>query len=184
MKKLILLIISISVLGCSNDDNNQENYQFRNSTEFEVTVKPFKNLLDGAPDFEFTIKKGESKTYTSDYMYSIFDVSSKETSKLFDYKFDGDVRVISLLVPAVRYKITGTATSVDLTYKTSSGTTQQKTVNLPFEIEYPYYTGDFKYISAQNNSSSGSVRVELFIKESLVDTGFCNSEYCIATANN
>lgn len=184
MKKIVLLFAVFLMFGCSSDSDNQQTYQFRNATDYKVTVKPFKNLLDGAPDFEFTIAKGESKTYKSDYMYSIFDVSSVETTKLFDYNFEGDVRVINLLVPAVRYKITGTATSADLTYKTPNGTTQQKTVNLPFEIEYSYYTDDFKYISAQSNSSSGSVRVELFIKNSLVDTGFCDGGYCIATANN
>lgn len=184
MKKIILLFISISILGCSSDGDNQESYEFKNSTDYGVTVKPFKNLLNGAPDFEFTIPKGESKTYTSDYIYSIFDVSSNETNKLFDYNYEGDVRVISLLVPAVKYKITGTVNSVDITFSTPSGGTQQKTVNLPFEIEYPYFTDSFKYISAQSNSNTGSVRVELFIKNSLVDTGFCNSEYCIATANN
>ena len=185
MKKIILGLVLFVFIGCSSDDsNNQQTYKFRNSTDYEVIVKPFKNLLDGAPDFVFTIPKGESKTYTSDYTYSIFDVTSKETEKLFDYNFSGDVRIISLLVPAVIYKITGTATSADLTYKTPSGTTQQKTVNLPYEIEYSYYTDDFKYISAQSNSSSGSVRVELYIKNSLVTTGFCNDGFCIATAHN
>jgi hypothetical protein len=184
MKKIVLLFIGILIFGCSADKDIQENYMFRNNTDYEVTVKPFKNLLDGAPDFAFTIPKRESKTYTSDYMYSAFDVSSTETTKLFDYDYEGDVRVISLLVPAVKYKITGTVSSVDLTFSTPSGGTQQKTVSLPHEIEYSYFADNFKYISAQSNSSSGSVRVELYIKNILVDTGFCNIGYCIATANN
>ena len=184
MKNLTLILFSIFAFGCSNDSENLENYMFRNSTDYKVTVRPFKNLLDGAPDFEFTIPKGESKTYTSEYKYSIFDISSAETNQLFDYNFNGDVRVISILIPAVTYKITGSAGSVDLTYSTPSGGTEQRTVSLPYEITYSYFTNDFKYISAQSNSSSGSVRVELFIKNSLVDTGFCTSGYCIATAKN
>lgn len=187
MKKITVLILTILIfIGCSSDDKkSQESYIFRNSTDFIVTVKPFKNLLDGAPDFEFTIPKGESKTYQSDYMYGAFDVSSTESTWCINYKINGDTRVIYAVEATVKYKITGSANKVNLTYATPNNGTVQKTVSLPYEIKFcDFGTKEFKYISAQNDSGNGSILVELFVEDNLKDFSSCSGGGCIATAQN
>lgn len=184
MKKIIIaLVVLFAFFGCSKDDP-KEYYSFENRTNYKVKVKPIAKLLDGAPDFEFIINANESKTYESEYMYGIFEVTSTETTRNFDYKFSGDTRVIYSFGKMVEYKITGTAKSVDLTYSSSKGSTVQKTVNLPYTVSFDYFSNDFKYISAQNNTNIGSVKVELYIMDGLVSNNTCASAYCIATAHN
>jgi hypothetical protein len=182
MKKITLLIAIFSIFGCSKEDE-KESYTFKNNTDYNVIVSPFENLLDGAPMFHLPINAHETKTYQSDYKYSIFDIKSSETTRSFTYDFLEDIRVINF-TKIVEYRISGTATSVDLTYTDSTGSTRQKTVSLPYSLKFDYSASSFKYISAQNNSATGTVRVEIFIGDSFISSGFCSSAYCIATTHN
>ena len=184
MKKLFLLLSYLILFSACSSEDEQNSYTFRNSTNVDVIVKPFENLLDGAPMFYFEIPAGETKTYKTDYQYSIFDIDSDVSNLNFSYNFQGDTRVIYGFQKKVMYKITGTSNSANLTYVNSSGNTIQTTVSVPHTIGFDSFSGNFKYISAQSNNSSGSIRVEYFYEDSLVDSGFCESAYCIATASN
>lgn len=183
MKKNILILILIVMTSCSKEED-KNNYEFRNSTSFGVVVSPYENLLDGAPNFAFNVNANETKTYSSEYMYSIFKITSNATNKNFSYKFSGNTRVIYSFEKMVLYKITGTASSADITYRSSSGNTIQSTVTLPYSIGYDYFASDFKYISAQNNTNTGSVKVELYYEDNLLSSDICSGNYCIATASN
>lgn len=180
---ITILILSFLFTSCSKDDD-KKNYTFRNSTNVDVIVRPFENLLDGAPMFNFEVPAGETRTYETDYDYSIFDLYSNTSNLNFSYKYDGDVRVIYGFQYKVAYKITGTSNSADITYVSSNGNTVQQTVSVPHTKGFASFGSDFKYISAQNNNDSGSIKVEYFYEDVLKSYDFCNSGYCIATASN
>jgi hypothetical protein len=184
MKKIIVLFVLCFVfIGCSSDDN-KESYLFRNGTNFTVKIKPYENLLDGNPDFEFILMPKETKAYQSDYIYSIFKVNSSETERNFSYKFQGDTRVIYDFSKMVEYRVTGSAASANITYTGSNGSTYQSNVSIPHTIGFDYFANDFKYISAQNNTNTGYVKVELYVEDILNSSQTCSSAYCISTASN
>jgi hypothetical protein len=71
----------------------------------------------------------------------------------------------------VEYTITGTAVTVDVTLNNSDGGTSQYTgVSVPHTYTYPDIKDWFLYISAQNNGSSGSVTVSIYLNDNLFKT--------------
>jgi hypothetical protein len=65
----------------------------------------------------------------------------------------------------VEYSVTGTATRASMTYATASnGTAQQSERGLPWKHEWMADAGEFTYISAQNDGSTGCVRVEIKLR--------------------
>jgi len=83
------------------------------------------------------------------------------------------------------YKVTGTASTVNVTYKNANGgTEQQSNVIVPwsysFEIEG---YGDFVYISAQNQGKSGSVTVSILANGNERKSSTSTGAYVIATAS-
>lgn len=59
----------------------------------------------------------------------------------------GDSRVVT-------FELTGSALSADLTYSVgNSGTEQRSGANVPWTKEFSAHSGDFLYLSAQNNGS-------------------------------
>jgi hypothetical protein len=95
---------------------------------------------------------------------------------------------------SAKYVVTGTAPTVNLTIENSSGgTSQYSSKTLPWEYEFSgsvsNYGYDFLYVSAQNNSSSGSVTAQIYVKKSnendysLWKTSTSNGSYVIATAS-
>jgi hypothetical protein len=82
-----------------------------------------------------------------------------------------------------RYEISGTAYSVNVTMENGNGGTDQYSdVLLPHT--YTVNMADFLYCSAQNNGSTGSVKVEIYNAWGLVAEGSANGAYCIATASH
>ena len=183
MKNLIpslLLIIIFVVTGCSK--GSEYSYTFRNDTEYSVTVTP-DELID-APFFEINLSPGESKTYDSDDMYALFAVESQESERNFFYKLQGDTRVIFSYEYYLKYVITGSAESADLTIGTPKGGTSQFEVQVPAILGYEDFYDSFFYISAQNNGKSGNLTVEIFRYDTeRIASGYCGGAYCIATAS-
>jgi hypothetical protein len=86
----------------------------------------------------------------------------------------------------IRYEVTGLLTTrASVTYE-NTGKTEQKTVNLPASL--PDFgvaigePGDFLYVSAQNQSSSGSVTVNILVNGTVVKSATSSGAFGIATA--
>jgi hypothetical protein len=88
-----------------------------------------------------------------------------------------------LFAPTVTYEVTGSASSVDVTYENEDGgTSQQSGVSVPWSYSFTGHNGDFVYISAQNNGSSGSVTVTIYKNDSVFKTSTSSGAYVIADA--
>jgi hypothetical protein len=88
----------------------------------------------------------------------------------------------------VSYEISGVlAGSATVTYRNTSGGTEQKNVSLPRKL--PDFTvmtampGDFLYVSAQNESASGSVTVKILVNDAVFKQATSSGAYAIATAS-
>jgi uncharacterized repeat protein (TIGR02543 family) len=87
-------------------------------------------------------------------------------------------------VPEVIYKITGTASRVNVTLSNATGGTEQYTnVPLPKEYSYDSFSDDFVYISAQNQGAYGTVTVSIYVNGDLFKTSTSSGAYVIATAS-
>ncbi len=63
----------------------------------------------------------------------------------------------------VRYEVTGTAESVDITYENLNGGISQVTgLPLPWSITITGNPGDYVYLSAHNKGESGSITVTIY----------------------
>jgi hypothetical protein len=185
IKKLLIIFVTITVLtSCIDDDLLSNDYTFSNPTIYDVKVKPNLELSQpDAPDFELNVNAGETKTYKSDFIYGIFEITSNTTDRNFFYDFEGNSNVIYSFEHKVEYKIYGTANSADLTYSTPSGGTGQRTVSLPYSIEYDSFGDSFLYISAQKNDEFGTINVEIYYEDNLRSSDSCSGIFCIATAD-
>ncbi len=84
----------------------------------------------------------------------------------------------------VQYRITGTCSSVDITYSNQyGGTEQNKNVILPCFVGFNARSGHFLYISAQNNDKYGSVIVEIYKKGKLYKKSESSGAYVIASVS-
>ena len=84
----------------------------------------------------------------------------------------------------VEYKITGTASKVDVTLINATGGTEQYSdVSVPHTYTFNNYTHWFLYISAQNQGESGSVTVTIYVDGENVKTSTSNGAYVIASAS-
>ena len=85
----------------------------------------------------------------------------------------------------VEYKITGTASQVDVTLTNATGGTEQYgDVFVPHTYTFHNYTHWFLYISAQNQGGSGSVIVTIYLNGEVVNTATSSGAYVIATASH
>jgi hypothetical protein len=85
---------------------------------------------------------------------------------------------------SVYYKVTGSTDRAGLTLRTSSGGTAQLTVNLPYtDPAMTFAKGDFLYISAQNERSSGSVTTTIYVDGKPWKSTTSSGAYVIATAS-
>lgn len=94
----------------------------------------------------------------------------------------------------MKYVVTGTASTVNLTIENSSGGISQYSNNaLPWEYDFSVSSSNssytFVYVSAQNNGASGSVTSDIYVKKSYEDdyslfkTSTSNGSYVIATSS-
>lgn len=85
---------------------------------------------------------------------------------------------------SVRYKVSGTAETVDITYENASGgTSQLSEVELPWSITFEANIGDFVYLSAQNQGDEGSVTVTIYKNGDVFKQSTSEGAYVIATAS-
>jgi len=92
----------------------------------------------------------------------------------------------------VVYEVTGTASSVSITYQNESGgTAQQDSIGLPMTnkagqsgMHFKMDDGAFMYISAQNEGSTGSVTCTIKVDGKTVKTTTSQGAYVIATCSD
>ena len=88
----------------------------------------------------------------------------------------------------VEYKASCTTGLVDLTISNKDGGTSQfDDMTIPwsysFEVDNPEYGYFFVYVSAQNQQSSGTVTVQIYVDGSLYKSSTSTGAYVIATAS-
>ena len=84
----------------------------------------------------------------------------------------------------VKYEVSGTASTVDVTYENSDGgTSQESDVEVPWSYSFTGHPGDFVYISAQNQGQTGTVTVTIYNDGDVFKTSTSEGAYVIATAS-
>lgn len=89
----------------------------------------------------------------------------------------------------VRYLLTGSAESADITIQTPTGTSQQQGVDLPLHTDdgnrglifYGFGYGDFVYISAQNTGDYGSLTCQIEVDGTVISQNQASGAYAIAS---
>ena len=88
------------------------------------------------------------------------------------------------VIPDVEYKVTGSASTVSVTYTNrDGGTSQESDVSIPWSYSFKGSPNDFVYISAQNQGESGSVTVTIYKNGSSFKTSTSDGAFVIATAS-
>jgi hypothetical protein len=83
----------------------------------------------------------------------------------------------------ITYRVDGTARSASVTYSNGTGGTEQKTVSVPWSKSFDTQSGEFLYISAQNNGEYGDVTVSITADGKIIKDATSSGEYVIATAS-
>ncbi len=90
----------------------------------------------------------------------------------------------------VVYEVEGTAKSVDITIETPSGTSQQQNLKVPLEskdghvgLRFEMERGDFVYVAAQNQGSSGTVTCRITVDGVIVSKVTSSGAYAIASCD-
>lgn len=83
----------------------------------------------------------------------------------------------------VKYAVTGTAGSVDITMSNASGGTEQFTKLLPWSTTFHAPSGAFLYISAQNTGDSGTVTAQILVDSKLIQESKSSGAYVIASVS-
>lgn len=81
----------------------------------------------------------------------------------------------------IRYEVhCGTC---DLTYSNSSENTEQRSMSGFWSYDFSGTSGQFVYISAQNNANSGTVSVQILRNGGVMKSASSSGAYVIATAS-
>ncbi|MCJ7483176.1 MAG: hypothetical protein MUO31_09450 [Thermodesulfovibrionales bacterium] len=95
----------------------------------------------------------------------------------------GEVQVI-VNYPDVEYRVSGSTNSVFITYANKDEGTSQTYAQTPWTYKFSgAKSGQFLYVSAQNQRSSGSVKVEIYKNGDLYKVSESSGAYVIATAS-
>ena len=84
----------------------------------------------------------------------------------------------------VTYRVKGTAGSAVLTYRNARGGTEQTSARLPWELSFDAKGGLFLYVSAQNESTTGSVTCEILLDDETRTSSTSSGAYVIAECSN
>ena len=84
----------------------------------------------------------------------------------------------------IKYEISGSASSVSVTYSDKNdGTAQISEAYLPWSYEFTATNSHFLYLSAQNNGEYGSVKVTIYIDNVVYKTTSSRGSYVIASVS-
>ena len=84
----------------------------------------------------------------------------------------------------VRYEVTGSAETVNITYENDSGGISQVTnVPLPWSITFSGDLEDYVYLSAQNQGETGSVTVTIFKNGDVFKRATSEGSFVIASVS-
>ncbi len=86
----------------------------------------------------------------------------------------------------VEYRVTGSnnVPSVSLTFENrNGGTSQRSNAPLPWSYTFTGRSGDFVYVSAQNNGQVGNITVTIFRNGSVFERSSSAGAFVIATAS-
>jgi len=86
-------------------------------------------------------------------------------------------------VHAVEYVVEGTARTAGVTYHNEQGGTQQEMVRVPWSMTMPMETGDFLYVSAQNQAESGELTIRILVDGNEFKRSDARGGYTIASAS-
>lgn len=84
---------------------------------------------------------------------------------------------------AVKYEVTGSATSVYVTYEKGGDTYKPIEVSVPWDLSYSAESGDDVYIAAMNKGESATVTVTIYDNDSVFDTSTASGAYATAKAS-
>jgi len=84
---------------------------------------------------------------------------------------------------AVTYRVTGDIARASLTYETADGSTEQRTVNVPWEAKFTVEGGQFLYLSAQNEENRGIITAEILLDGKEWKKATSDGAYVIATVS-
>jgi hypothetical protein len=85
---------------------------------------------------------------------------------------------------SMEYSVTGTASSVDITYvNEDGGTSQISDATVPWSYSFTGIEDNFVYISAQNNGKTGTVTVTIYKSGKKFKSGTSTGAYVIASAS-
>lgn len=165
-----------------------ENISFENRTANALSVQITSTYIETSVD-SFTIEPGLTEIIKSKYgiipafIVSVIGQPSLKV-RYSEYNYSRKVVFWNTYEYKVEYKISGTAKSVSVTLSNPTGGTEQYSdVDLPKSYSYRYFSDNFLYISAQNNGSSGTVKVKCYYKGQLKDSAYSEGAYVIATAS-
>ena len=84
----------------------------------------------------------------------------------------------------VKYEVTGSATSIDLTYNLDSDDASQENGRaVPWSKSFSADEGNFLYVSAQNGGESGNVTCTIYVDGVAAKTNTSTGGYTIATCS-
>jgi Mycobacterium membrane protein len=87
-------------------------------------------------------------------------------------------------LPAVRYEVAGSTTSVDVTYNNSNDDVAQANgVPVPWTYTFTATSGFFLYVSAQKDGSTGAVTCSIYVNNVLREANTSTGPYSICTAS-
>lgn len=123
----------------------------------------------------------------------VYPKTAYSSYTVYGYNNDGYVfKMIEIKVnvpeppvaPNVEYRVSGSAYSVFITYANKTEGTSQEYANIPWTYSWSgAKSGQFLYVSAQNQWETGSVTVEIYKNGSLYKTSTSTGAYVIATAS-
>lgn len=179
MKKIALILL-VGAIGCGHDPEPSFKYSYSitNNAGFDVQLS-----CTGCQ--QFTIKDKETQVVNTDTEIAMYQVSATISTVKKTYLDEVDKKTFTVVSYEfdVIYKVEGDAQSVNITVKNSAGQTQQfNNLILPQTYEYRDFEGHDLFVSATNNTTHGTVRVKVFLKEKLLDLGVTTLSNGTATA--
>jgi hypothetical protein len=149
-----------------------------NATRVELSFGTHYTLIGEVPLVgSYKTKTAEMPNKYNSYQLYAYNEYGKNSAYL-------EIQVKYPEAPAVEYRVSGSTNKVSITYANSNEGTSQLTTNTPWSYKFSTAkTGQFLYVSAQNQRSSGTVIVEIYRHGTLYKKSESSGAYCIATAS-